>query len=128
MNALEMARTAYSSTSPQSAPIRTHRGTEYEVLGRVTYRLRDCAAKQKQDYVAFVEALAANRRLWTIFASDLAGEKNQLPQQLRAQLFYLAEFTIQHTSKVLAGKADVTALIDINAAVMRGLQQKGDAA
>lgn len=124
MNALEMARTAYSSTSPQAAPIRSARDIEYEVLGRITYRLRDAAHHKSRDYLAFVEALHDNRRLWTLLATDLADPSNSLPDQLRAQLFYLAEFTFQHSSKILAGTASADPLIDINAAVMRGLQSR----
>jgi flagellar protein FlaF len=50
-----------------------------------------------------------------------------LPRALRAQIFYLAEFTRQHTSKVLRGDAEVTPLIDINTAIMQGLAGHGTA-
>ena len=45
-----------------------------------------------------------------------------LPPALRAQLFYLYEFTDQHSRKVLAGNASIEVLVDINTAVMRGLR------
>lgn len=122
MNTLQMARTAYSNTA---APIRTPRGTEYEAFARVTHRLRDAAKTKKSSYAAYVKALHENRRLWTILASNVAQDDNALPAELRAQIFYLAQFTARHTSAILSKKEDETALIDINMAVMRGLQREG---
>jgi len=120
VNALDMARTAYSNTA---APTRTTRGTEYEVFARITHRLRAASLHKKTAYATFVRALNDNRRLWTLLASDVADSENSLPEDLRAQIFYLAEFTLKHTSDVLSKKADVEALVEINTAVMRGLTQ-----
>lgn len=120
MNALQMARTAYSSTT---APIRTPRDTEYDAIARITHRLREAVRQKDSAFPAFVEALHENRRLWTLLAANVAEADNQLPQELRAQIFYLGRFVIQHTSEVLSNAADETALIDINTAIMRGLKQ-----
>ena len=57
---------------------------------------------------------------------DVAEPTNLLPQPLRAQIFYLAEFTMHHSAKVLKGDASVAPLIDINTAVMRGLRGDQD--
>lgn len=122
VNALDMARTAYSSTTAQ---IRTGRATEFELLARITRQLRTTSAAQAVSYTAFVTALNDNHRLWTIFAADLAAKDNALPADLRARLFYLAEFTLQHTAKILAGTATADILIEINTSVMRGLQGEG---
>ena len=124
MNALNMARTAYATTA---ATVKTTRGTEYEVFARVTHRLRAAHQSMKADYPGFVRALDDNRKLWTLLASDVADSENSLPKELRAQIFYLAEFTLQHTSKVLGKKADIQALVDINTAMMRGLYREGGA-
>ena len=51
----------------------------------------------------------------------MADDGNGLPRTLRAQIFYLSEFTDHHSRRVLKGEAEVDALIDINLAVMRGL-------
>ena len=61
-------------------------------------------------------------------ATQVADAKNALPQGLRAQIFYLAEFTLQHSRKALSGGASVRPLIEINTAVMRGLRGEGQAA
>lgn len=119
MNATIMAQNAYSSTT---APIRTDRGTEYDIFARVTHGLKSYSASQ--NYPAFIAALHENRQYWTLLAVDVADSDNGLSPALRAQIFYLAEFTISHTSKVLSGDATVDALIDINTSVMRGLSQQ----
>lgn len=122
MNALEMARTTYSSTA---APTRTPRGTEYEAFMQITRNLRSASQNKEFGYGEFVKALNENRRLWMILASDVSSERNALPKELRAQIFYLAEFTFHHTSKILSKTADEKALIDINMSILRGLNPSG---
>lgn len=122
MQAISQARRAYSSAA---APTRTTRGTEYEVLARITHRMKSSAAQGRSGFPALAEALHDNKKLWHIFAIDVADKDNALPEELRARLFYLAEFTELHTSKVLARKASVEPLIDINTAILRGLRNEG---
>ena len=114
-----MAKTAYASNK---APIRTPRGTEYEAFARVTHRLKTAAAKGDTGIAELAQALHLNRRLWTILAADVAEPTNTLSGELRARIFYLAEFTVQHSRKVLRGEEPADVLIDINAAIMRGLR------
>ena len=123
MNALSKAHRAYSEAS---APTRTARGTEYEVIARVTTRMRSAYDKGPAEFSALAEALYDNRKLWSIFATDLADAGNRLPGELKARLLYLAEFTHHHTSKVLAREASVEPLLEVNMAVLRGL--RGEAA
>lgn len=122
MNAFDMARTAY--TSP-AAPVRTARGVEYSAFAKITHQLRAAATKKKTSFPEFVKALNDNRRLWTLLAGDVASADNELPKELRAQIFYLAEFTQKHTSDILRGKADEVSLIEINTSIMRGLRREG---
>ncbi|PHR88512.1 MAG: flagellar biosynthesis regulator FlhF [Blastopirellula sp.] len=119
MNAISQAQRAYSS---DSAPIRTIRGTEYDAIARITYQLKTTAAKGPDGFAALVDALQSNNKLWQIFAIDVADKGNSLPKELKAKIFYLAEFTRQHTSKVLARQENVTPLLDINLAILRGLR------
>ncbi|NSX56561.1 flagellar biosynthesis regulator FlaF [Parasulfitobacter algicola] len=121
MNALQQAQFAYSSVS---TPIRTDRSTEYDAFAKVTRQLKSAAASNTGTIKPLAQAIHDNRRLWTLLASDVAGNDNALPKELRANIFYLAEFTQLHSRKVLNGEASVDALIDINASVMRGLRQK----
>lgn len=122
MNAQNLAKLAYSQSS---TPVRTDRGNEYDTFVRVTRQLK--LSDPNANYPEFIRALYENRKLWTALAIDVAGADNKLSQQLRAQIFYLAEFTTEHTSRVIAGGADAVALVDINTSIMRGLFQNGAA-
>jgi flagellar protein FlaF len=120
-----MARTAYAGSAN---PIRTSRGTEYEAFARITARLRAALAGGRGGFAALAAALHDNRQLWTLLAADVAEKENGLAEDLRARIFYLAEFTRQHTTKVLAGRARAEVLVEINAAVMSGLRAERSAA
>lgn len=122
MNAIDMARTAYAASA---TPVRTPRRTEYEAFARVTHRLTSAYKLGRKGRAALIRALHENRQLWTLLAADIAGEENDLPDALRAQIFSLAHFTNRHTSDVLAKRADARVLIEVNAAIMRGLRGEG---
>ncbi len=118
MNAILQAKTAYGASD---APIRTDRSTEYALFTRVTRNIHAAARKGRAGFQELINALHENRIMWTTLAADVAGSENQLPADLRAQLFYLAEFTEAHTRKVLRREAGVSPLLEVNMAVMRGL-------
>ncbi|WP_121061447.1 flagellar biosynthesis regulator FlaF [Chachezhania antarctica] len=119
MNAQNLAQNGYSKAATQT---RTPRGIEYEALARITHRLRQAEARGPEGFSELAAALHDNRRLWDIFAVDVAESSNPLPPDLRARIFYLAEFTQAHSSKVLAREASIIPLLDINTAIMRGLR------
>lgn len=121
MDPSELARKAYANSA---APIRTPRHAEYEAFARVTRRLQQAGLAPTNDVSATAHAIYDNRQLWTTLAVDVADGGNQLPSGLRAQIFYLAEFTNTHSTKVLRGEATTTPLIEINTAIMRGLKQQ----
>ena len=118
MNVIEQARQAYA---PTQMSIRTDRSIEAQLVSQITARLRRAAAANPPNFSVLVAAIHDNRRMWTAMAADVADGDNGLPSALRAQIFYLAEFTEQHSRRVLRRDADTTALIDINTAVLRGL-------
>ncbi len=107
------------------APQKTPRAIEYELLARITQKLSAAWATRKQNYPALMVALDDNLRLWMTLAADVAEPTNGLPAPLRAQLFYLYEFTAQHSRAIREHDASVEVLIDINTAVMRGLRGDG---
>jgi flagellar protein FlaF len=119
---------AHSAYSRPDAPARNSRTVEYDLFAQVTRNLNAAWLTRKQNHAGLVTALYENNRLWRILAVDVAEPGNALPEALRAQLFYLYEFTRAHSEKVLAGEAEAGALIDINTAVMRGLRGQGGAA
>lgn len=122
MNVIEKAKQAYA---PAQTPIRTARSVEAQLIGQVTSRLQKVATDDVRNFPAIVEALHENRRMWTTLAVGVADTDNPLPAPLRAQIFYLAEFTEHHSQKVLRGQAEIAPLIEINTAVLRGLNGQG---
>lgn len=114
---MQQAQTAYKATSVQT---KTDRSLEFEAIARITTKLR-AANEAGTKFPELVSAVDENRRLWTFIASSVSEQDNRLPENLRAQLFFLSEFTSLHSKKVLREEADTVPLIDINLSVMRGL-------
>jgi|FLOH01.1.fsa_nt_gi flagellar biosynthesis activator protein FlaF len=125
MNAAHLALSGYNASR---SPIRTERSIEYDVFAKVTHALKTAITLGKPGFTALATALYDNRKLWTALASDVAVATNPLPRQLRAQIFYLAQFTEFHSRKVLAGDATADPLVEINTSIMRGLRNQTGAA
>ena len=120
---MSVAAHAQSTYGLNTRTLKTPRDIEYEIIARITGRIQAQLPHQKgRTSAELISALNDNRQLWTAFAADLAGSGNAFPQDLRSRLFYLAEFTIRHTSQVLSGTALADPLVDINTSVMRGLR------
>ncbi|MEM6439020.1 MAG: flagellar biosynthesis regulator FlaF [Pseudomonadota bacterium] len=123
-----LAASAYSDA--QGAAV-TPRQAEYRVFAKATHRLSDAAKALATDEPGAFPRLAAalhdNQRLWTALAVDAASDGNGLPESLRAGIVSLAGFVRGHSAKVLAGDAAAGPLIDINAALMKGLRGEGGA-
>jgi flagellar protein FlaF len=122
VNVIEKAHHAYTQNQ---VAVCTDRAMEAQLIGRITSRLRAAHAPGRGNYPKLIAAIHENRRMWTTMAAEVADGENALPKELRAQIFYLAEFTEHHSQKVMRGLADVTALIDVNTAVLRGLNGQG---
>jgi len=121
-----LAKTAYST--PAQASLRAPRSVEYDLFAQVTARLKSAAEGGTANFPALASALHDNRKLWTAMAADVAQDGNGLPDTLRARILYLSEFTRLHTSKVLASSDTVDVLIEVNTAIMRGLDDGRHAA
>lgn len=96
------------------------RDIEYQLFARVTGRLNQ--ASIADDFTKLIGALHDNLTLWKTIAFDVMDDGNDLPPMLRARLFYLYEFTQAHTRRVQRQEADISALIDVNMSIMRGLR------
>ncbi len=119
MNSATLAENGYGKFSQSTA---SDRGVEYQIFARITQQLAYANKKAPDYHTKLSEALHDNLRLWTVLATDVANDNNKLPAELRSSIFYLAEFTRHHTSKVYAGEANTKVLVDINTMVMRGLR------
>lgn len=117
MNAAQLAQRGYA---PTAAPLKSARKVEYDVIARITSRMT--AAIRAKDFVKLVHALHENRTLWRKLGQDVANPDNLLPDDLRARLIYLAEFTEHHTRRALRREVSATPLVDVNTAILRGLK------
>ncbi len=120
MYEVALAKNGYEDPSMMTGDTR---GVEYQVFARITRLLANPNVNAPDYSAKLTEALHKNLQLWTILAVDVANDNNDLPAQLRSSIFYLAEFTRQHTAKVHAREADTKVLVDINTMIMRGLRQ-----
>ena len=123
MNTAVLAQSLYAKPTRE---LGTARGIEYKAFSKVTARLASWN-EDTDSFAALAEALYENQMLWTVLGADVADPGNELPAGLRAQLFYLTEFTQHQTRKILAGEAQPGILVEINTSIMRGLRDCGDA-
>ncbi|MCF6304706.1 MAG: flagellar biosynthesis regulator FlaF [Rhodobacteraceae bacterium] len=119
MNTAVMAKSLYGKPTQE---VGTKRGIEYKAFSKATARLAEFTGTDSDDFAGLAEALCENQLLWTVLAADVAGDGNGLPEQLRAQIFYLTQFTNHHTKLVLNHKASPDILVEINTSIMRGLR------
>jgi flagellar protein FlaF len=123
---MSLAAHALNAYSDSRAPVRSERSLEYLAFARMTKQLQAIDIENPTHFAPLATALHDNLRLWNILAADVAQDGNPLPRNLRAKLFYLAEFTRTHTARVLTQEASHDVLIDINKMVMRGLRPGTD--
>jgi flagellar protein FlaF len=97
------------------------RQTEYRAFAMATRSLIDAASLPSNEVGRRAEALAVNRRLWSLLAADCAADGNQLSQPLRAQIISLSLFVDRHSSQVMRNGASFDVLIEINRTIMQGL-------
>lgn len=122
MTTSSLARNAYhQSTRATASP----RAVERQLLSKLTTAMVVAQKNRDSDPSGFIRALGKNLEFWTVIATDVASDGNQLPVELRSQLFYLFEFTRHHTRKLMSedgSKLDAEPLVDINQNIIRGLQ------
>lgn len=109
-----------------NAQTRSVKDAEIDVILETTRRLRRANQMRAENFPNFASALRDNCKLWIVLAADVASTGNALPESLRARIFYLGEFTQEHTRKILSNKLSAEPLIDINLSVLRGLTNKKD--
>ncbi|KIN67805.1 flagellar biosynthesis regulator FlaF [Sulfitobacter donghicola] len=117
MNATTLAQKGYA---PIAAPLKSARKVEFDVVARITSRLS--GAMKEKDFNKLIEAMHENRTLWRKFGLDASSPQNLLPEDLRARIIYLAEFTEHHTRKAIRGQASALPLVEVNTAILRGLK------
>jgi flagellar protein FlaF len=120
MDQKQKALRGYGETKRQTA---SDKHIELQLFSSITARLRAQTTKETtQLNSVMAQALIDNAKLWNILFCDLVTEENQLPLETKKNLISLAEFTQQHTKRVLSGQAGMGILVEINDSVIIGLK------
>jgi flagellar biosynthesis activator protein FlaF len=97
------------------------RQTEYRLFGQITGALIT-AQRSGSGGGPLAEAIDWNRKLWRTLAADCLDDRNQLPQELRANIVSLSLWVTKYSKEVTRKGAPLDPLIDINRSIMQGLQ------
>ena len=97
------------------------RETEYRLFGQVTGALIT-AQRAGTTGGPLAEAVDWNRKVWRTLAAECLDERNQLPQELRANIVSLSLWVTKYSKEVTRQGAPLDPLIDINRTIMQGLQ------
>lgn len=114
----QVAYKAYGDVAHRTAD---DRQIEHALFKQITTALEGVLASENSSASARADAVSRNLQLWTALAADLAHPENKLPQELKANLIYLAEFTRRTSMSILAGEDGVEDLVEVNQSVMAGL-------
>ena len=113
-----MSLKAYQNVAQQSEDPRS---VEYRLFAEVTRALLSASQLEATDIGGRMTALDWNRRLWSVLATDCAQPGNALPDALRANVISLGLWVNRHTSAVMKGEETFEPLIEVNRAIMQGL-------
>lgn len=120
MNQRQQAQQGYGHVKRETA---SDKHIELQLFSKITGRLRTLKEKTDQALAPeMAEALLENAKLWNILFCDLVSGNNQLPMELKNNLISLAEFTQNHTHKILRNEATVDILVEINDSIILGLK------
>lgn len=99
------------------------RDAERTVFERVTAQLRHAAQLASRNS-EFHEAVHANRRLWAAVIADIADPGNGLSAEVKESLISLGLWVQRESTAAATGATELSALIDVNEAVIGGLAPK----
>ena len=100
------------------------RRLESDVLLQAAQHLDELRRRLSPDLYGELEpALLHNRKLWTIFAAEMANDASELPIELRNNVASLAVFVFKRSLELLMRPAaePIAALVKINRTIAAGL-------
>jgi len=111
------ARVASTTASP--------RANEAQALLMAANKLQEVVSNDNMPEERIKHALMFNRKLWTLFLSDVLNEENPqpLPQDVRQKIVNIAMFVLTHTMALLVSpqRDHFAPLININRNIAAGL-------
>lgn len=104
------------------------RELEAHLLLKAAAQLQAFKDNWSYDEGAIAEALAFNRKLWTILGTSATEESNPLPLELKENIGNLTVFILKRTLEVMENPSPekLSALININRSLAQGLRGQGD--
>ena len=120
-----LAATAYAHAARQTAEPRS---AEAQALARVNAHLAEARRRGRADMLMLADAVHRNAQLWTLFATDAAGDGNALPEAARAAIVSLALHVHRTGRAALRGEDTLGALVEINDILLAGLETPARAA
>lgn len=107
-----LAHQAYGNVQARTA---SEKEIEQALMAEITAALEEIASQEKPALSDWYDAINRNLQMWTIFTTDLLNNNNPYPNELKAQLLYLAEFVRQQSRALFSnGAGDLNELIAIN--------------
>lgn len=125
-NPFKNAAESYASTASTT----DQRSLEGQILLKAARKLEELATRlQNGETVALEEVeevLVYNRKLWQLFASDMANDEHPLPQEIKNNIASLAVYIFKRTHEILGDTAPekFRILIEINRNIASGLMKK----
>lgn len=95
---------------------------EYALFQDITQALKIVDEVEMPAPAVWADAIDRNMKLWQILSTDLMSEANELDPALKRNLIALSESVRQISYQVLARKAEITELVEINEIIMQGLE------
>jgi len=96
---------------------------ELQLFASITGKLRTLKNNDNQALTAeMAQAVLENAKLWNLLFCDLVSKNNELPMEIKNNLISLAEFTQNHTHKILRAEATADILVEINDSIILGLK------
>ncbi|KCZ63227.1 hypothetical protein L53_08120 [Hyphomonas sp. L-53-1-40] len=95
---------------------------EYALFQDITQALKNVDEVEMPAPAVWADAIDRNMKLWQILSTDLMSDANELDPALKRNLIALSESVRQISYQVLARKAEITELVEINEIIMQGLE------
>ncbi len=111
----------YRKAQAAAAATNDPRAIERDLLLRVTRALE--LADEKGDRFMMIKAITDNQSLWTIFVSDVVGQGNKLPAELRASIASVGMAVIKEMSENFENP-DIPFLVEVNRNIIAGLSER----
>ena len=117
---MHSAAKAYSNTATKIA---NGRELEADLLLKAASRLQAIHDAWDRNKADLAEALLYNRKLWSIFLSDVTGPDHPLPKEVRQNVANLGLFVMNQTVTMLKEpkREQLCSLININRELAAGL-------